>query len=113
MTERLLNTTTFEPSFAKVHEALRVIEWSSFSGFRNRVMYVGSFWPLSEVVDANGLDCHPEIFAAVGPTQDVIAPFADYYFTVGKLFRSILQLMLADISMFAPAVSSEAVALQT
>jgi hypothetical protein len=113
--ERLFNTTTFAANFAQTHQALRAIDWSSFSAFRNRVMYVGSFWPFSGEQGSYDLTrefCHPEILAALDPLQSVVAPFAAHYFAVGKLFRSILHLMFADIAALAPAYSSEAMALQ-
>jgi hypothetical protein len=115
ITERLLNTATFGPNISPTHDALRAIDWSSFSAFRNRVMYVGSFWPFADAQGSCDLArefCHPEIFAALDPLQDVAAPFAAHYFIVGKLFRTILHLMFADIATLAPAVSSEAMALQ-
>jgi hypothetical protein len=115
ITERLFNTTTFGTNFAQTHQALQATDWSSFSAFRNRVMYVGSFWPFAEEQDYCDLTrefCHPEIIAALDPLQNVLAPFAAHYFAVGKLFRSILHLMFADIATLAPAFLSEATALQ-
>jgi hypothetical protein len=113
--ERLFNTTTFTANFAQTQQALRSIDWSTFSAFRNRVMYVGSFWPFSEAQESCDLAkefSHPEILAALDPLQNVAAPFAADYFAVGKLFRSILHLMFADIATLAPAFLSEVRALQ-
>jgi hypothetical protein len=114
ITERLLNTVNFGPTFLRTHEALRAIDWPSFSGFRNRVMYIGSFWPLSEMENSCDIAkdfCHPDILTALDPLQETMAPFATHYFEVGKLLRKILHLMFADIAGLAPALSSEAAAL--
>jgi hypothetical protein len=114
--ERLLNTTSFGPTFAQTHDALRRIDWQSFSAFRNRVMYVGSFWPFADDLrycDLTKDFCHPDILAALSPSQEIEAPFAPQYFAVSKLFRTMLYLMFVDIASLAPAFSSEAQALQT
>lgn len=114
ITERLLNTTTFDPKFSEAQTVLRSIEWSSFSAFRNRIMYVGSFWPLLDQQGSGDLViefCHPEILAALAPTKGVVAPFADHYFVVAKQFRTILHLMFSDLAALAPAYSPEAASL--
>jgi len=115
ITERLFNTTTFGTNFYQTHRALRTVDWSTFSTYRNRIMYVGSFWPFEDVQESCDLArdfCHPEILAALDPLQNVVAPFAAHYFAVGKLLRSMLHLMFADIAVLAPALLSEAAALK-
>jgi hypothetical protein len=115
ITERLLNTTIFEPDLAATQSALKRIDWSKYSTFRNRVMYVGPFWLLSRTLEECDLTreyCHPEILRALDPTQDSVPPFSEEYFTVAKLIREALHLMVADLASLAPALTLEAGALR-
>jgi hypothetical protein len=113
--ERLLNTTVFETSLTTVQNDLKQIEWERYSGFRNRIMYVGHFWPLSNQPDQcdliNGF-CHPEILKALGQADDSLPPFSAEYFEAAKLIRKALYLMIADLAALAPALAPEAEALR-
>lgn len=114
ITERLLNTTVFEPPLGALQSDMKEIDWQKFSHFRNQIMYAGGFWPLIDdyaACDIANKFCHPEILNAVNDTQINSPPFSGEYFAAAKLIRRALYLMISDIASLAPALQVEADAL--
>jgi len=111
LTERLLNTTNFDGTLAQLRSNLQRIKWDNFSVFRNRVMYVGSFWPFSDEITTCDLPrpfFHFDVLQALDTSLDIQAPFAEQYFIAAKHFREMLYHMLHDIARLAPALAREA-----
>lgn len=111
LTERLLNTCQFEGEMAIIQLKLQKFDWSTFSEFRNSIMYDGEFWPLRDEFSKCDLVepyCYPEFRMAFDEECNQEMPFADQYYSVLRCQRSLLRLMLADIAKFAPRLEPTA-----
>jgi len=111
LTSRCIETTNFDKDLDDARSALRLIDWSEYSAFRNKIFYDGGFWPLS----ANMADCDIIIGR---PSTDIIAaaeldmspqstPFAAEYFRASSLFVHLIREMFMDIAKIAPSFEAE------
>jgi hypothetical protein len=111
MTERLLDTTTFEGELLEIQTQLKIFDWDSFTSFRNNVYYDGSFWPLSATMQAcdltTGVHQMQLAEAAQLDTAASSSPFAGEYFAAATLFRKLIIGMLQTIADVAPAIKLE------
>lgn len=111
LTERLLDTTTFEGELLEIQTELKILDWDSFTSFRNSVYYDGSFWPLSATIQACDLTTgvHQIQIADAAQLENAASssPFAGEYFAVATLFRKLIVGMLQTIADVAPAIKLE------
>lgn len=111
LTERLLDTTSFEGELLETQTQLKILDWGTFTSFRNSVYYDGSFWPLSETIQACDLIAGVEQIqiAEAARLDDLRSspPFAGEYFAVATLLRKLIVGMLQTIADIAPAIKLE------
>lgn len=109
--ERLLDTTTFEGELLEIQTQLKILDWGSYTSFRNSVYYDGSFWPLSATVQAcdliSGIQQIQISEAAQLENVTSSPPFAGEYFAVATLLRKLIVGMLQSIADIAPAIKLE------
>ena len=112
LTDRLVNTTTFESELSELKNHLRKIDWDNFSGFRNSIMYDGAFWTKLDSYEECDLANFVSDISVYRISEGGIAfdelPYAKEYFRVGQLLACTLSLMLADLATLAPALGYEA-----
>jgi hypothetical protein len=114
--ERLINTTTFDANLSEQKAALRAIDWADFSNFRNSLMYDGAYWTKLDVYeecDLITLISDISIYRAASHARNFeTLPFGKEYFRCMSLLGSTLALMFSDLARLAPALATEAVAVQ-
>lgn len=115
MFSRLLETTDFQGALADTKRELRQHDWDRFPAFRNRLMYDGSFWPLSEQMEqcdlaqyVSNLEIYNALFHSV-PTTSI---YASEYFAACRQLHETLSLMIESIAELAPAIAAETVAIR-
>lgn len=110
LTERLIDTTSFEGELRELQDKLKLMDWDKFSGFRNSVFYDGGFWPLQQDVAScdlvKGVQS-TDMKNAAWLNRPLSPPFAEEYFVAASLFRDVMKGMFQTIADLAPAVSSE------
>jgi hypothetical protein len=114
LTERLIETTTFNDDLRQVQTQLRILDWEKYTGFRNSILYDGGFWPLRADMTlcdlTKGVPSPQMTSAALLAEVSSAAPFAGEYFVVARLFRALIMGMFQTIADVAPAVRAEVTA---
>lgn len=116
LTSRLIETTRFEEDLIETQTCLKLIDWDSFSSFRNSVMYDGAFWPSHADMDA--CDLCAGVFSPLMAEASLLAeaaqnaPFASEYFLAAAHFKKIIEGMLESLAELAPAVGVQVEALR-
>lgn len=112
LTARLIDTTTFQGGLQALQTRLKLTDWDTFTKFRNKILYDGSFWPLHDQVancDIVSAKHRAEMVRAarLDHASESSAPFAEEYFLACSLFRGLILGMLQSISEIAPSIASE------
>jgi hypothetical protein len=111
LTERLLDTTTFNEELQPIQTQLKITDWQKFRGFRNNILYDGGFWPSYNDMPScdliKGIPNPQMIEAALLKSNSSSSPFAGEYFATASLFRAIIAGMFQTIADVAPALKVE------
>lgn len=111
VTARLIDTTIFNEELRAFQTDLKITDWESFSRFRNRIFYDGSFWPLREnmsMCDLISVVTNSEIIAAASlEDSESSPPFAREYFRTAALLRKLISGMFGTLAELAPALNRE------
>jgi hypothetical protein len=117
LTARLIDTTRFESELREIQTQLRIVDWDEFTGFRNSVMYDGTFWPLH--TDMNACDLTRStpnvdmIDAALLRNPSLFPPFAEEYFLTAALLKELVLGMFDSLAEIAPVLKTEIDAFDT
>lgn len=115
MFDRLLETTSFEGQLARQKNDLRKTDWGRFSAARNRMMYDGGFWPMSDQIESCDLQQYVsslETYHAIFNAAPATTVFASEYLMSCRTLHETLLLMTDDIATLAPAIAEEAAAIR-